>query len=975
MTVVRLRYWLAITLPISLLLGLLAWWALHVQRDEAMAGTVSGLQTQLLAAKNRMQDWEQQQLNRLFNLTDRNDVFVWGLSRLHPDSAVSQLTQAQLRTIYRAAGYQGHVLFDVNQQVVDSSADRDEEAQLILAAMAPTLSQTLSVGMAISAPLPSPMPLAENERLLPAGSLVQYVCTRLETERRTRGGICLRLETRSGLSALLRHWQSDPNNELYAVDAEGLIVTPTRVLQAEAPGALAAMFGDWRDSAEREALIDYRDAASVGAIAWDETLQLGLVLQRDLDQLPGNDGLAHPVIALIVAAFAQFSLLLLAGYRQQRRQAGQDRLYRELLSNLPLRLRVRDCSGHVLIDNFTNEEGLQLPEYLPLDQPEPPPGLSPISERAWRGLRQVLATGEPLEIAVEQEAPNRPDYRAYRQVFFPIHTHASGDTVGALGSLLIDETDLRRTTHALQALSEDLDGQVRQRTAQLASAMEQAEQAAQAKVDFVTHISHEIRSPLNAVIGLSHLARRACTEPRLDGYLDKILKSGEHLLEIVDDLLDYSKLDAGQMPIEQVPFVPGLLVQNVVDMIWERAADKQLQVGVEIDPRLPAELCGDPLRLAQILINLASNAVKFTAQGRIDLRMRQVAVRDGAVRVRCEVQDSGIGIAEQHLSELFRPFRQLTSATARQHGGTGLGLAICARLAKLMGGELSVSSQLGVGSLFALELDVPTVPASQPHAQRPVPPVRRAAAHVLLVEDEPLNREVACELLQALGVRVSLAGDGVEALERLHAHADIDLVLMDVQMPHMDGLEATRRLRARWPDLPVIALTGNLFEAERELCRQAGMDDLLGKPFDPARLAALLDKWLPAAPQAAERPADAPLTPISGLDQVAALERLLGNRALYRKLLHGFLQESRDIPHLLRRLLDEQRLEEGEQQMHRFKSLAAALGAVELQRLSGELEHALRHGEPPGARLDAFEAEFARIYQAVQQQLAADRVS
>src|SRR5690606_8087741 len=236
------------------------------------------------------------------------------------------------------------------------------------------------------------------------------------------------------------------------------------------------------------------------------------------------------------------------------------------------------------------------------------------------------------------------------------------------------------------------------------------------QAEFMAHLSHEIRSPLGAVIGLSHLARRNARDPQLNGYLDKLRKAAEHLLEIVNDVLDFSRLDAGQMPIAQVPYSPTGLVWNVVDMVCESVREKGLALGVELDPRTPVSLCGDPLRLAQILINLAGNAVKFTARGRIDLRLVLLERRGETVRLRFEVEDTGVGTAAEDLPLLFMPFSQLSARTDHS-SGSGLGLAISARLAGLMGGELGVRSTPGQGSLFFLELECP-VCAARPEVSR-----------------------------------------------------------------------------------------------------------------------------------------------------------------------------------------------------------------------------------------------------------------
>lgn len=650
----------------------------------------------------------------------------------------------------------------------------------------------------------------------------------------------------------------------------------------------------------------------------------------------------------------------------------REALYLQLLRHLPTRLRIRDTRGRMLLDNRPGDvDGMLLQENLPLDRPQSPDTLPPVSLRVWEGLREVLASGERQEMSIALPAAEGRPARVYRQIFFPMFNGQRRIT--ALGSLLIDETDLHDTANALRALTSDLESQVRERTRELELAREAAERQAELQAEFMAHLSHEIRSPLGAVIGLSHLARRNARDPQLNGYLDKLRKAAEHLLEIVNDVLDFSRLDAGHMPIAQVPYSPAGLVWNVVDMVCESVREKGLALGVELDPRTPVSLCGDPLRLAQILINLAGNAVKFTARGRIDLRLVLLERRGETVRLRFEVEDTGVGIAAEDLPLLFKPFSQLSARTDHS-SGSGLGLAISARLAGLMGGELGVRSTPGQGSLFFLELECPVCEAQAEVSRGELlgeRPLKRLAGHtVLLVEDDPLIREVSAELLQALGLRVRIAADGRQALERLHNEADISLVFMDLQMPGMDGLEATRQLRRHWPDLPVIAVSGNTRERDRQLCRAVGMNDFLAKPVALEQLKAMLQRWLPPSPASDPPPATVPLLPeIPGLDQAAALERMLNNRALYLRLLRRFLDEHAAAPACLRELLAAGRADEAVDLLHRLKSLAATLGAVELQALSARLETLLQAGDDPGETSAALEAEHARLCAALRQAL------
>lgn len=658
-------------------------------------------------------------------------------------------------------------------------------------------------------------------------------------------------------------------------------------------------------------------------------------------------------------------------WHRRRRQA-RDALYEQLLRQLPIRLRIRSPQGKVLLDNRPDEQSpFVLQEDMPLDCPEPPASLSPVSRLVWQGLREVRATGERTEMSIELPGDCRGKALAYRQIFFPILDR--GKRISSLGSLLIDQSDLHATATALQALTDDLEHQVRERTLQLARAKESAERQAELQTEFMAHLSHEIRSPLGALIGLAHLASRSSRDERLNGYLEKLRKVAEHLLDIVNDVLDFSRLDAGRLPIAEMPFKPNELVWNVVDMISDSAREKGLAVGVELDPQIPDMLNGDPLRISQILINLAGNAVKFTRRGRIDFRMRQLRYSERHALLRFEVEDSGPGIADEHLELLFKPFSQLPVPGERA-SGTGLGLAISARLASLMEAELGVHSSPGKGSLFFLELEL-ALPVDAPEMAYPARAgegeLRRIAGHtVLVVDDDSLMREVTAELLQLLGLQVRLAADGRQALESLRNEPGITLVCMDLQMPNQDGLETTRAIRRTWPDLPVIALTGSTRDSDRRACREAGMNDFLAKPVALAQLVAVLERWLPMT---SEVPAVAvralPLPDIRGLDQAAALERMLDNRGLYLKLLRRFLDENPALPEQLIELLQAGQRSAAAELMHRFKSLAATLGAVELQALSGRLEAVLQADGDYTVELSAFQREFRTLYPALHQAL------
>ena len=533
-----------------------------------------------------------------------------------------------------------------------------------------------------------------------------------------------------------------------------------------------------------------------------------------------------------------------------------------------------------------------------------------------------------------------------------------------------------------------------------------AADALRVKDEFLAHMSHEIRTPMNGILGMLNVVLLNDLPAAVRSQVESAVQSAGRLLGILNGILDLSKMEAGRAEIAAIRFDLDEVLAQAAETFRCRREESGLTLRIERPPGVPRHLIGDPLRIGQIVGNFLSNAIKFTTRGGIVVEVSARPVPDGApdcapddgapddgapdgglepgqeILLRIAVTDSGRGLGREQQQRLFQPFEQAGLPAGHQFGGTGLGLAICRRLAGLMGGETGVDSALGAGSTFWFTARVMVADPAAPGpaaADAGIDLLLLDGTRVLLVEDDPTNQMVALGLLRAVGARVDVAGDGTAGVE-MARRGDYEIVLMDVQMPGLDGLAATRLIKAdpRLADLPVIAMTANALDRQRQDCLEAGMDDFVAKPFEPGELFALIQKWVtglgPAEAQglqamvAADRADCPPLGAIPGLDVRAGLRHLSGMRRLYCDVLGKFARQHRHTAATVRQELLAGRIDQVAAAGHTLKGLAATLGATAVRQAALEMEDRARSGDGDGCAraIDRLEAEIAAVIAAIE---------
>ncbi len=663
----------------------------------------------------------------------------------------------------------------------------------------------------------------------------------------------------------------------------------------------------------------------------DYVEQLKSVVKEQAEKLVEMDGLkkSHEELELKVQE------------RTRELSAVNEQLH-DLLTNTPSIIYMKDLDGRYLLINKTYEKLFHISAQEIKGKTDYDLFPREMADAFRSNDLKAVDLGRMLEI--EETVPQDDGEHVYISVKFPLK-RASGEVYAVCG-ISTDITKHKRAEEALQ------------------QAKMTAEAATRAKSEFLANMSHEIRTPMNAIIGMGQLLQGTSLTEEQQEYLLAIQLSSKSLLGVINDILDFSKIEAGKVEIQSSEFCLNDVLQDVSKLMAPLAKEKALELSLSI-PEIPHLLVGDPLRLEQVLINLISNAVKFTEQGEITLSIKILEQESTRIWLQFYVKDTGIGIDLKQQQRLFQPFTQVDSSHTRRHGGTGLGLTICRQLVEMMGGQIWVESAPGKGSTFFFMVEFAlVVDACETDLVSLKPPVMKVlpqleGAHILLVEDDNLNQIVAQRLLESCGVQVSLAENGREAIEAVK-HQSFNLVLMDVQMPELDGYQATVEIRKdeRFKDLPIIAMTAHAMVGQREKCLAAGMDGYFPKPFELEDLKQLLIQWIPL---------DA-LQDNSQAEIQASLERLVENMGEESALvpLDVVLELVPERLAKLTRALVKNDMEVAKKQAHRLKGSLNIYGSKRLTKLLDNIEGEAGLAPDADNIIQKLETEFSLALRLVQ---------
>ena len=772
---------------------------------------------------------------------------------------------------YKSRGFEDYLLISADGQRIIASGNRQYIDQSTLPSMQEALRLAELLGAAMTRPISARHPVAGLVIDNPTDVAYQLSCSRIDEGISNLGFLCLHENPFPRLYRLLRAGRPGLTGDAYVVDDAGQILSPIRFEKSlDAPvgaepgwslfGLAARVMPHSADLADRpsstpytrvvgrllehdslntgllEDYVDYRGRTVVGAASWLPEMAMGIVIEEDMDEAFRSYRFAlNTLVALIGLGVVLIVALTWLDLRSRFSLARSEQQLAAFRDNIPAEMHMKSASGRYLMANPVFESVFDAPPGYVLGKTDAE--LFPPDEAGEREAehREVIRSGQPFRRNYTRHSDDGSE-ATYSIVCFPVRG-GDDETVVAVGTVAVNITELIRTQRELEELTRTLEDKVAVRTEQLAAARDMAEAAGSAKAEFLANMSHEIRTPLNAIIGMSHLAAHVNTTPRVAHYIGRIQSSGQHLLAIVNNILDLSKIEAGKLSLHNAEFSLESLLAHVAGLVCERAEAKGLELIIAIEPGLPGRLIGDSMRIGQILINFANNAVKFTDHGDVVLRVTGLGRDGGGIDLRFAVEDTGIGIAEEKLSLLFSPFQQLDGSMSRRFEGTGLGLAISKDLAQLMDGKVGVNSRPGYGSVFSLEL---ALQVGAPADSARVRPIDLRDRRALVVDDNTQARGQLVSLLRSLSFVVDEADDGQQAIAQLAA-ADAhgrpyDVAFIDWRMPQLEGQQVAERihqlsLRRQRPRLVLVAGSAPGLPDDR-----SGFAAVIAKPVTPSEV-------------------------------------------------------------------------------------------------------------------------------------------
>jgi len=801
--------------------------AVYVIHNNDHANVSHHILTRLHATTGIIKLWEHEYLTSVRSVAE--DA---GLTELVDKLINQQITRDQgtakldewLRPIYLGRGYEGHSIITPDMNVLLASSAGFVGKPVTSSSSREAILKAFKDGVALARPAEAAYQVRMLNRMAAPGTLFQLGCAPIKKNDQVLAVLCLRQDPYRTFFALLGTGFSGETGESYAVDRSGNIISPTRFghqivnnpqrgQSSFIKGLQARLSTKRRDGtylvdsknpltqSVRDALAkgesgfveryrDYRNIEVAGAVQWLPEMDMGIVVEQDADEVYGPfEHSRNAIVGLGLLATLLINALIFGQARSRASLAEREQLMRAFLDNFPGMAHMRDAKGTFLIANRHVVEFFKTSRDSLIGKDETD---LPLSKKYITQLnkdhKDVLSSGQVIETVRQIQDMHYGKVEWLKTIRFPV-TDAENNTY-AVGTILLDITEQTHNAQELEAIRVNLEQRVEERTAQFEAAKMEAEQAAQVKAEFLANMSHEIRTPMNAIIGLSHLARMVSDDPKLRSYLQRIHQSSSHLLSIINDILDFSKIEAGKMTIECADFSLENMLDKVIGLLWEKADDKGLELLFHIESDIPDNLNGDALRIGQVLINFVSNAVKFTENGDVILRVRKTAEDEKRIGVRFEVEDSGIGIAPERFHQLFEPFQQLDTSSTRRFEGTGLGLTISKNLVELMGGKLEMKSTPGAGSTFALELSLNKCKQLEIISTQ----AQELQCRMLIVDDNQHARDILAQMLNNLSLAVTQVDSGLAALDLIQAQEAFDIIFLDLKMPEISGVETAERI-------------------------------------------------------------------------------------------------------------------------------------------------------------------------------------